>query len=66
MISEIRPRLNTIRRWLARGGISADGQRSILESLKEMLLENLKPSHVEEDYYDLLVALAAKLSSPKA
>jgi hypothetical protein len=60
------PKINTIKTWLHRGGIGVDDVKPILETLKEQLFLELKPSHIEDKYYDLLVQISSKLKPPQA
>jgi len=64
-LSAAEPKLNTIKTWLVRGGIGTDEIKRILESVKEQLFSELKPSHIEEKYYDLLVQVSSKLPPPE-
>jgi hypothetical protein len=57
------PKLEVIRRWLREGGITGNGAKDIIEGLKEQLFSALKPSQIDEKYYDFLEALASKFSS---
>ena len=60
------PKLSTIKAWLVRGKIGGDEIKRLLESIKETLFSDLKPSQIEDEYYDLLVKIDSTLNPPKA
>lgn len=53
--------LAVIQKWLERGNFSKENVKTTLNSLKEELIANLKPSHLEPSYYTLLQTLATKI-----
>lgn len=56
------PKLQVVLDWLRRGQITTDETKRIVMALKDKLFLSLKPDHIEEKYYQLLLALAKKLS----
>jgi len=56
------PKLDVIRRWLQQAGLTGDMQKKLIDNLKETLFDNLKPSQIEEKYFDLLSTLATKIT----
>jgi len=56
-------KLQVIRKWLQHGALHPDEQKGLLQTLKERLFDDLKPSQIDERYYKLLAALAAKVQS---
>jgi hypothetical protein len=55
-------RLDVLRKWLEQNGIDKDKIKPMLNNIKTELFDNLKPSQIEPDYYDLLNELEKKLS----
>jgi len=54
-------KLQAIRRWLKQGGIRDENCKKILDSLKERLFDSLKPSQIEERYYEIIGTIAKKV-----
>jgi energy-coupling factor transporter ATP-binding protein EcfA2 len=59
-------RLDVVQRWLKRGGFDGEPLRQSLDKIKGELCERLKPSHIEDKYFDLCEALLAKLKTVRA
>ncbi len=51
-------RLFVIQKWLESNHISKENTKTILDELKTSLISNLKPSHLEPKYFDLLDEIA--------
>ncbi len=60
LLSSSHPKIEVIRRWLTDGGLGTEEVRTLLESLKERIFNELEGSHIEEKYYSMLANLAAK------
>jgi ribosomal protein L7/L12 len=60
LLSSSQGKIEVIRRWLTDGGLGVEEVRTLLESLKERVFNDLKGSHIEEKYYSMLSNLAAK------
>lgn len=56
-------KLHVMRKWLQSAGLTPEQQKESLETLKERLFQALKPSHLEDRYYDFLIALEKRLTS---
>lgn len=57
------PKMNVLRGWLHRGGLTGDDFKRSLDAVKEQLFAELKPSQIEDKYYDFLSKLHAKLKA---
>ena len=53
--------MEIIRGWLRQGGLSGDEMREALNRIKDKVFSQLKFSHIEGRYQDLLVALAQRV-----
>jgi hypothetical protein len=54
------PKLPLIRKWLQSNGISSEATKAALDKIKEALFVDLKPSQIEDKYFDLLAELAKR------
>jgi energy-coupling factor transporter ATP-binding protein EcfA2 len=55
------PKLLVVRRWLEAQGIGSNDAKRLIESLKERVFTNLKPSHIEDKYFLFLSGLKTRL-----
>ena len=56
--------LFAIKEWLNKNGLSKDS-KYIIEGLKDYIFDNLKPSDIKDEYYDLITELAKIIDSGK-
>ena len=57
----VAPVIPKIRNWLTNNGIVGDDQKQAVDGLKGKFFDDLKPSNIHSDYYQLLAALKKKL-----
>jgi hypothetical protein len=55
--------LQAVKAWLNRNKIEPTAMKVMLDALKDQLFSNLKSSHIEDTYYDVLDALRTRLEN---
>jgi hypothetical protein len=55
------PKLAVIQKWLREGGLSPEKMKAATEMIKDGVFAGLKPSHIGDEYFGLLTALATRL-----
>lgn len=53
-VFETNGKLLAIQLWLTKNGKTGDDLKTLINEIKSQLFENLKPSHLEETYFDVL------------
>jgi hypothetical protein len=54
VVTEGLPFLKTLDAWLSTNGVASAERKGFSEAVKTRLFENLKPSHVRSEYYDVM------------